>query len=94
MPSGSGPTAMDGTWASDDGVFVATFDRGNFTSRFTQTNEVLAQGTYTVTGSTVSLVWVSAATKQQRAATCTMAASDVANCNQQGGGSFSLKRGA
>jgi hypothetical protein len=92
MQPAPGPTPMDGAWTSNDGVFVATFASGNFTSRFTQTGEVLAQGTYTVSGTTVNLVWISAATKQQRAATCTMTASDMATCNQQGGGSFDLKR--
>ncbi len=81
-------------WTSNDGVFVATFASGNFTSRFTQTNEVLAQGTYTVAGDTVSLEWISVATQQQRSAICTMATPDTVTCNQSGGGSFDLKRGA
>jgi hypothetical protein len=90
----TGATGMDGTWTSNDGVFVATFQGGNFTSRFTQTNEILAQGTYTVTGNTANLVWISVATQQQRSATCTMTAPDTASCTQDGGGSFDLRRSA
>ena len=86
-------TPMDGVWASTDGVFVANFDRGNFTSRFTATNEILAQGTYSVAGGTINMNWISVATKQQRAAACTFMADDVVACNQTGGGKFELRRG-
>ena len=85
-------TPMDGVWASTDGVFVATFDRGSFTSRFTATNEILAQGSYTVAGDTVTMQWISVATQQRRSANCTMAASESVTCNQDGGGHFELRR--
>jgi hypothetical protein len=88
------PTAMDGNWASTDGVFVASFERGGFVSRFTATNEMLAKGTYTVTGTNVSMNWISVATKQQRAAACTFMSADTVACNQQGGGKFELRRGS
>lgn len=87
------PTPMDGVWSSTDGVFVASFDRGRFTSRFTATNEILAQGSYTVAGNTVTMEWISVATQQRRSAACTFMASDTVSCNQSGGGSFELKRG-
>jgi hypothetical protein len=85
---------MDGVWASSDGVFVANFERGHFTSRFTATNEILAQGAYSVAGGGISMQWISAATKQQRAATCSFAGSDIVTCNQEGGGHFELRRSA
>jgi len=94
MPTGAPPTPMDGTWMSVDGVFVATFSGGGFTSRFTQTNEILAQGTYTVAGPTVNLSWISVASQTQRSAVCTMATSNVVSCTQDDGGSFDLKRAA
>jgi hypothetical protein len=87
-------TAMDGNWASTDGVFVATFERGGFVSRFTKTNEMLAKGTYTVAGTNVTMDWISVSTKQQRAAACTFMSADVVACNQQGGGKFELRRGS
>jgi hypothetical protein len=87
-------TPMDGSWASTDGVFVANFQEGNFTSRFTRTNEVLAQGTYTVSGSQISMQWLSVATQQQRSASCTMSGSDTVRCEQAGGGGFELQRAA
>ena len=85
-------TPMDGVWASTDGVFVATFDRGSFTSRFTATNEVLAQGNYTVAGSMVTMQWISVATQQRRSANCTINSADNVTCNQDGGGHFELRR--
>jgi hypothetical protein len=90
-PSG---TAMDGSWASSDGVFRASFGGGNFTSRFTKTNEVLAQGTYTVTGGQVAMQWLSVATQQQRSANCAFTGSNVVRCDQAGGGGFELRRTA
>jgi hypothetical protein len=92
-PTAAAPSAMDGTWASTDGVFIANFEGGRFTSHFTKTNEILAQGTYGVAGSTVTLNWISVKTKQQRAATCTFSAADTVACDQQGGGKFQLRRG-
>lgn len=85
-------TPMDGSWASTDGVFVASFQGGNFTSRFTRTNEVLAQGSYNVSGDQVTMRWLSVATQQERSATCTMSGADSVHCDQAGGGGFELTR--
>lgn len=87
-------SAMDGSWASTDGVFVASFQSGNFTSRFVKTNEVLAQGTYTVTGGQVAMRWLSVATQQERSADCSFTGADAVHCNQMGGGGFELRRTA
>ena len=65
-PTMQASTPMDGNWASTDGVFYATFQGGSFISRFTQTNEILAQGTYTVVGNNVSMQWLSVQAQQQR----------------------------
>jgi hypothetical protein len=86
------PTPLDGAWSSTDGVFVANFENGNFTSRFIKTSEILAQGTYTVSGANVRLDWISVATQQRRSASCFFTAADTVSCNQDGGGSFDLKR--
>jgi hypothetical protein len=90
--AGPAATAMDGSWASTDGVFVASFQGGNFTSRFTRTNEILAQGRYSVSGSQVNMSWLSVATQQERSAACTISGSDTVRCSQAGGGGFDLKR--
>lgn len=93
MPLAARGTAMDGQWASTDGIFTATFRGGTFTSVDARTNAILAQGTYSVAGDQVSMQWMSVATQQQRAANCTIMGSTV-RCNQVGGGSFDLTRTA
>jgi len=85
---------MDGTWASTDGVFIANFQNGKFVSRFTKTNEVLAAGTYTVTGNQISMQWISVQAQQQRSANCSMTGASTVSCTQAGGGSFDLQRTA
>jgi hypothetical protein len=87
-------TPMDGQWASTDGVFVATFQGKQFTSRFVKTNEILAQGSYTVTGGNVQMQWLSVATQQQRSASCSFTGPDTVHCNQTGSGGFDLRRTA
>jgi hypothetical protein len=88
------PSPMDGVWSSTDGVFVANFQSGNFTSRFTSTNEILAQGTYAVAGGSVTMQWMSVATQQRRSAVCAFNADGNVTCNQDGGGRFELTRSA
>lgn len=85
-------TPMDGQWAATNGVFVASFQGGSFTSRFTETNEILAQGTYTVSGNTVSMHWLSVQAQEQRSATCTFTSANMVRCQQTGGGTFELQR--
>ena len=93
-PAVQASTPMDGNWASSDGVFVATFQGGRFTSRFTQTNEILAQGAYTVNGANVTMQWVSVQAQQQRSANCSFTGTNSVACTQTGGGSFELNRSA
>lgn len=88
------PTAMDGSWAATDGVFVASFQGGAFTSRFTKTNEILAQGSYRVAGDTVTMEWLSVATQEQRSASCRISGANRVRCEQGGGGGFDLQRTA
>jgi hypothetical protein len=87
-------TAMDGRWASTDGIFIAEFQRGSFTSRYTQTGEILAQGTYAVTGPNVSMRWLSVQAQAQRSAACTITSASTVHCQQDGGGGFDLQRSA
>lgn len=87
-----GGNDLAGRWASTNGVFVASFADGRFTSRFTKTNEVLAEGTYRTAGGGVTLDWLSVATQQRRSAACRFAAPDRLRCDQPGATSFELRR--
>lgn len=85
--------SINGSWASGDGVFIATFQGGKFTSRFTQTNEILAQGTYRPTGgNSIQLSWFSIATRENRSATCNRVGRAQLQCQQAGAGTFSLTK--
>lgn len=86
------PSPMDGRWASTDGIFVANFASGRFVSRFTKTSEILAEGTYSLSGNNVRMDWFSVRAQQQRSATCRFAGSNTVNCDQAGGGKFTLVR--
>ena len=90
----AGGTAMDGSWVSSDGVFVATFQDGSFTSVDAKTNAVLARGRYSVQGSTVALNWTSARRGQQFSATCTFTTGNDLHCSQPGSTEFDLRRTA
>lgn len=85
-------TQLDGRWASTDGVFVADFQGGTFTSRFTQTNEILAQGTYTVSGPDIGLSWISVQAQEQRTARCSFTSGVTVACVQPNGSTFTLQR--
>lgn len=91
-PATPASSPMDGRWASTDGIFVASFSGGQFTSRFTKTNEILAQGSYGVTGNQVSMQWLSVAAQEQRSANCTIRSANSVHCTQAGGGAFDLRR--
>jgi len=83
---------VEGRWASSDGVFVSTFRGGSMTTADAQTGAQLATGSYQMSGpSTVEISWYSVATKQQRAATCSLVTPSRMNCSQPGA-SFTLNR--
>ena len=84
--------AIEGTWASGDGISVTSFQGGQFTTRFVRTNEVLAQGSYTAAGSNIAMQWVSLARQEQLSATCSLTGADTMRCSQPGGSGFDLTR--
>jgi hypothetical protein len=84
---------VDGNWASDDGVFVATFRDGAFTSRLTGTGEtVVADGRYTRTDQGLLLEWTSIAANEQRSARCRFTDSDRLSCRPSTGQPFTMTR--
>ena len=87
----SGPT-MEGRWASADGIFVATFSGGSFTSVDAQTSALLAQGSYSVQDGQVNMNWISASTNEQRSAVCGFTSPTSVTCDQPGATPFQLNR--
>lgn len=86
------PSPMDGRWASTDGIFVATFRGGEFTSVDAKTNAVLAQGRYNVAGDQVRMNWLSTTANEERSATCAFSGGARVTCTQANGASFELRR--
>lgn len=84
---------LEGRWASDDGVFIATFDDGAFTSRLTGTGEtVVADGRYARSEGEIVLEWTSIAANERRAARCRFIASNQLACIPTVGGQFTMTR--
>lgn len=84
---------VEGRWASDDGVFVATFDGGAFTSQLVSTGDtVVADGRYSDTGAAVQLRWTSIVANEGRSARCTFAGANRLACEPSAGDAFSMTR--
>ncbi|MBJ3778887.1 hypothetical protein [Acuticoccus mangrovi] len=84
---------LEGSWASDDGVFVATFDNGAFNSRLTGTGEtVVADGRYQRDATGLALSWTSIVANERRAAACQFVASNKLTCTPSVGQPFSMTR--
>ena len=93
VSNSSSRSSVDGSWASDDGVFVATFDNGSFTSRLTGTGEtVVADGRYARVSGGVNLSWTSIAANEQRAASCSFASPTNLACTPSVGQPFTMTR--
>lgn len=87
---------FDGTWASDDGVFVATFDAGRFTSRLNSTGEIVADGRYVDlgVGAGAQLTWYSVVSQEQRTAVCTYLTPTRVRCDPNAGNVFTMTKTA
>ena len=84
---------VDGRWASDDGVFVARFDAGAFTSRLSGTGEtVVADGRYQREGGGLRLEWTSIAADERRTADCRFIAANRLACAPSVGTDFTMTK--
>ncbi len=85
-------TPMDGRWASTDGIFIASFQGGEFTSVDAKTDAVLARGTYQVSRGQVEMNWLSTSSNERRSATCGFSGRNQVTCTQASGATFQLTR--
>lgn len=84
---------VEGSWASDDGVFVARFEEGAFTSRLTSTGEtVVADGRYARGADGLRLSWTSIALNEARSADCRFVAVHTLSCTPSVGQTFTMTR--
>ncbi|UJW74627.1 outer membrane lipoprotein Omp10 [Rhizobium sp. SL42] len=88
-----GPT-VEGAWADPNGI-VSTFQGGTFTTRTTDTNQVLASGTYTLQSDRlVEINMTSLVRNTQQKVNCALVTPNQLNCTSDSGAQFSLARRA
>jgi len=92
VASRQAPQSVDGTWADPNGI-ISTFQGGGFSTRTTDTNQVLASGTYTNTApGLVEINMTSLVRKTQSKVNCALVNSNQLNCTSDSGAQFSLAR--
>ncbi|MCJ8519539.1 hypothetical protein ABID21_002741 [Pseudorhizobium tarimense] len=86
------PQGVEGTWADPNGI-VSTFQGGTFSTRSTDSNTLLASGTYTSLSPTlVEINMTSLVRNTQSRVNCALVTPSQLNCTQDSGAQFSLTR--
>ena len=86
------PTGVEGAWVDPNGI-VSTFAGGTFTTRTTDTNQLLASGTYVNTSPTlVEISMTSLVRNTQSKVNCALVSQSQLNCTTAEGAQFSLAR--
>ena len=92
-PIRQAPT-VDGTWVDPNGI-VSTFAGGTFTTRTTDTNQVLASGNYiNLSPKLVEINMTSMVRNTQSKVNCALVSQSQLNCTTAQGAQFSLARRA
>jgi hypothetical protein len=94
MPVAAAPaqTGVEGSWSDPNGI-ISTFQAGTFTTRTTDTNQMLASGTYINTSPTlVEINMTSLVRKTQSKVNCALVTQSQLNCTSDSGSQFSLNR--
>ena len=85
---------VDGAWADPNGI-VSTFQAGTFTTRTTDTNQILASGAYMmVSDRLVEINMTSLVRNTQQKVNCALVTPNQLNCTSDSGAQFSLARRA
>jgi hypothetical protein len=86
------PTGVEGAWSDPNGI-ISTFQAGTFTTRTTDSNQLLASGTYVNTGpSLVEINMTSLVRKTQSKVNCALVNPGQLNCTSDAGSQFTLTR--
>lgn len=84
--------SVDGSWVDPNGI-VSTFQAGAFTTRSTDSNTLLASGTYVSRSPTlVEINMTSLVRNTQSRVNCALATPYQLNCTTDSGSQFSLSR--
>ena len=88
----SQPQGVEGAWVDPNGI-VSTFAGGTFTTRSTDTNTLLASGTYTSLSPTlVEINMTSLVRNTQSKVNCALVSQSQLNCTTDSNAQFSLAR--
>lgn len=87
------PATIEGTWTDPNGL-LSTFQAGNFNTRTTDTNQLLASGTYVKSpgDNLYEISMVSHVQNKQSKVNCAMVNQQQLNCTADSGAQFSLSR--
>lgn len=86
--------SVDGAWADPNGI-VSTFQAGTFTTRTTDSNQILASGSYImVSDRLVEINMTSLVRNTQQKVNCALVTPGQLNCTSDSGAQFSLARRA
>lgn len=85
-------TTVEGQWTDPNGI-VSTFQAGAFSTRTTDTNQLLASGSYASTGDKmVQINMTSLVRNTQSRVNCALVTANQLNCTTETGQQFSLAR--
>ncbi|WEX77000.1 hypothetical protein PYH37_005359 [Sinorhizobium numidicum] len=91
VPSGRA-TGVEGAWVDPNGI-VSTFAGGTFSTRTTDTNQLLASGNYVNLSPTlVEISMTSLVRNTQSKVNCALVTTNQLNCTTDAGAQFSLAR--
>ncbi|MCP8894246.1 hypothetical protein KYK29_04835 [Shinella daejeonensis] len=86
------PTGVEGSWADPNGI-ISTFSGGTFTTRTTDTNQLLASGNYVkVSPTLVEINMTSLVRNTQSKVNCALVTINQLNCTTAENAQFSLSR--
>jgi hypothetical protein len=88
-------TSIEGSWTDPNGL-ISTFQAGNFNTRTTDTNQLLASGTYVKTSGNnlYEINMTSHVQNKQSRVNCALISSQQVNCTADSGAQFTLTRKA
>lgn len=92
LPVTQAPTTIEGTWSDPNGL-ISTFQTGKFSTRTTDTNQLLATGNYrNSSGNLYEISLTSLVQNKQSKVNCALVNPNQLNCTADSGAQFTLAR--
>lgn len=92
LPTSPAPVTIEGTWTDPNGL-ISTFQAGAFSTRTTDTNQMLATGSYlNSSGNLYEISLTSLVQNKQSKVNCALVNPNQLNCTADSGAQFTLAR--